>query len=272
MNNDDRNFTVKNSRRDRRSKQKKKGKYVLSLVLLGALASSTYYFGGSFVDFYHNLEAKFSGETQLSEVKPVVEEPVVSDPEPAKERPKTWNLILVNPWNRLPDDFQVERTQLAHGHSFDKRAYPDLQEMMDDARAQGFSPTICSSYRSMEKQTTLFNNKVQKYVNQGYSEVESEEMAAKWVAIPGTSEHHTGLAVDIVAVSYQVLDKKQEETPEQKWLHKNSYKYGFILRYPEDKEEITGISYEPWHYRYVGKDAAKEIYESNVCLEEYLQG
>jgi D-alanyl-D-alanine carboxypeptidase len=141
---------------------------------------------------------------------------------------------------------------------------------MDAARAEGLSPIICSSYRTIERQKTLFNNQVEKYVSRGYSRDEAEKEAAKWVAVPGTSEHHTGLAVDIVALSYQHLDEEQENTAEQQWLMKNAYKYGFILRYPSNKSDITGIGYEPWHYRYVGKEAAKEIYERDVCLEEYL--
>ena len=182
----------------------------------------------------------------------------------------SWNLILVNPWNTLPEDFDVDLTQLKNGHYVDTRAYPDLQQMMDDMRADGLSPVICSSYRTLEKQTTLFTNKVNKYISGGYSKAEAEAEAAKWVAVPGTSEHHTGLALDIVAQSYQLLDEKQADTAEQKWLMKNSYKYGFILRYPNDKTEITGIYYEPWHYRYVGKETAKEIYDAGICLEEYL--
>lgn len=143
--------------------------------------------------------------------------------------------------------------------------------MMDDARLQGLSPTICSSFRTMDKQKTLYNNKVQTYLSQGYSKEQAEIEAAKWIAFPGTSEHQTGLAVDIVSHNYQSLDREQENTPEQKWLMENSYKYGFVLRYPEDKSDITGINYEPWHYRYVGVDAAKKIYEGGICLEEYLE-
>ena len=90
------------------------------------------------------------------------------------------------------------------------------------------------------------------------------------VAYPGTSEHNLGLAVDIVARDYQILDEKQEQTAEQQWLMENCCKYGFILRYPTDKTEETGIIYEPWHYRYVGQTAAKEMYRKNLCLEEYL--
>lgn len=181
-----------------------------------------------------------------------------------------WNLLLINEWNKLPGDFSVELTELNNGHAIDERAYPDLQDMMDAARAEGLSPILCSSYRSDEKQQTLFDNQVSKYLAQGYTKSEAETEAAKWVAVPGTSEHQTGLAVDIVALDYQILDENQENTAEQKWLMENSYKYGFILRYPSEKSELTGIHYEPWHYRYVGKEAAKEIYEQGICLEEYL--
>lgn len=183
-----------------------------------------------------------------------------------------WKLILVNKWNKVPKKYSVNLIELNNGHSIDERAYPDLQDMMDAARAEGLSPILCSSYRTSNMQRTLYEKQVQKYLDKGYSQEEAESEAGKWVAIPGTSEHQTGLAVDIVALSYQLLDRGQEDTAEQKWLMENSYKYGYILRYPTDKSDITGIYYEPWHYRYVGKDVAKEIYESGLCLEEYLMG
>jgi len=187
-----------------------------------------------------------------------------------KEEQKDWKLMLVNKSNPIPNDFSVDLIQLKNGHSIDKRAYPDLQAMMDDARTAGLVPLICSSYRTMEKQTSLYDRQVRKYQDQGYSEEEAKEEAGKWVAVPGTSEHQAGLAVDIVSENYQSLDKQQESTAEQLWLMENCHKYGFILRYPEDKGEITGIGYEPWHYRYVGKEAAGEIKEKGICLEEYL--
>ena len=182
-----------------------------------------------------------------------------------------WNLILVNPWNPLPEDFSVHLTELRNGHAIDERAYCDLQSMMDAARSEGLSPLICSSYRSLEKQEYLYDKKVSYYLSQGYSQTDSENEAAKWVAKPGTSEHHTGLALDIVSMNYQLLDEEQENTPEQQWLMEHAHEYGFILRYPQNKSEITGIYYEPWHYRYVGKTVAKEIYKQGICLEEYLE-
>lgn len=181
-----------------------------------------------------------------------------------------WQLILANPWNTLPENFTVETKSFHNGHSVDRRIFDDLEMMLEAAKREGLSPIICSSYRTLEKQKSLFENKIGKYLSNGLSDQEAAVEAAKWVAVPGTSEHQTGLAVDIVAKSYQILDKEQENTPEQKWLMENSYKYGFILRYPENKSDLTGINYEPWHYRYVGKEAAKEIYENGICLEEYL--
>ncbi len=181
-----------------------------------------------------------------------------------------WNLILVNQWNRIPDDYEPKVKYLDNGHAIDERAYSDLSDMLADCRDAGFEPVICSSYRTMEKQKELFSNKIDEYVSYGYSHEEAEKKAGELVAVPGTSEHQLGLALDIVDISNQTLDESQENTDVQKWLMNNSWKYGFILRYPTDKSKITGISYEPWHYRYVGKKAAKEIYDAQICLEEYL--
>lgn len=194
------------------------------------------------------------------------EEPEIKDPLDKN----AWNLTLVNPWNPLPADYSMTLKQLSNGHAVDERCYPDLQEMLDACRAEGHSPLICSSYRSREKQQELFQNKVERLITQGYSRTEAETEAGKTVAVPGTSEHQLGLAVDIVDMNNQNLDASQEQTEVQEWLIEHSWEYGFILRYPDDKSEMTGIIYEPWHYRYVGKDAAKEIHAQGICLEEYL--
>ena len=181
-----------------------------------------------------------------------------------------WNLILINGEHPLPEDFQIpELTQLRNGQAIDSRVYQALQEMMDAARAEGLQPLICSSFRTWDKQEKLFSNKVQSYLAQGYSQVEAEEKVAYWVARPGTSEHQAGLAVDIVDTNYQSLDEQQEETPVQLWLMEHCAEYGFILRYPRGKSDLTGVGYEPWHYRYVGEEAAREIMDQGVCLEEY---
>lgn len=181
-----------------------------------------------------------------------------------------WRLKLVNSQNKLPQNFRVHLTELDNGHKVDERIAKDLQDMLEAAAEEDLHLIICSSYRSNEVQQNLYKNKIDQYLAEGYSLQEAEREAGKWVAIPGTSEHQTGLAVDLVALSYQILDENQANTDEQRWLMKNAHQYGFILRYPSDKSRVTGIYYEPWHYRYVGKDAAKEIYEKGICLEEYL--
>ena len=142
--------------------------------------------------------------------------------------------------------------------------------MMDACKAAGYSPFLCSAYRTQETQQGLYDNKVQRLVDSGMSEEEAKVEAAKAVAIPGTSEHQLGLAVDIVDANMQDLTDEQENTATQKWLMANSWRYGFIHRYPNGRTDITGIIYEPWHYRYVGKDAAQDIFNRDITLEEYL--
>lgn len=189
-----------------------------------------------------------------------------------------WNLLLVNPWNALPDDYEMQLTNLKLSNSMqsassmqlDARVYDALVEMLNGCKAAGLHPVVCSAYRSYDTQVYLFNNKISRLKNQGYDAETARREAARVVAVPGTSEHQTGMAFDIVALSYQVLEEDQENTAEQKWLMEHCYEYGFILRYPKDKVDITGIIYEPWHYRYVGKEAALAIRDSGLCLEEWL--
>ncbi|HIT34737.1 MAG TPA: D-alanyl-D-alanine carboxypeptidase family protein [Candidatus Faecousia intestinigallinarum] len=207
--------------------------------------------------------------TQPPSTVPTEASTVSTTQPPAPDR-SAWNLRLVNPWNYLPEDFEITLTYLSNGQAVDERCYPDLQDMMDACRAAGLSPIICSSFRTQDDQEYLYNNKINRLIAQGYSEEEAPSEAAKVVAVPGTSEHQLGLALDIVDESYQLLNEEQEDTAVQKWLMEHSWEYGFILRYPSDKSEITGIIYEPWHYRYVGKEAAKEMKASGQCLEEYL--
>ena len=180
-------------------------------------------------------------------------------------------LTLVNFENTIPKDWKVDLVQLNNGQSVDRRIYDDLIAMLQSAKSEGLNPLICSSYRTNEKQEQLYQNKVSEYLSQGYSKVEASDKAAFWVARPGTSEHQLGLAVDIVSTKNQRLDRSQENTVEQRWLIQNSWKYGFVLRYPTNKNSITGVGYEPWHYRYVGKEHAKKINELGVCLEEYVK-
>ena len=187
-----------------------------------------------------------------------------------KEEYKSKELILINPWHLLPEDYEADLEDVEYGHRMDSCAAEHLREMLSDCREAGYSPLICSSYRDRGKQEILFENDVRKYMYRGYTEEEAIKETAKNVAVPGSSEHEAGLAADIVYLRDQVLDESQEQNDTQQWLIEHCMEYGFILRYPRDKQNITGITYEPWHYRYVGKKAAAEIMSRGICLEEYL--
>lgn len=176
-----------------------------------------------------------------------------------------WYLTLVNKWNPMPENTDIETVELTNGECVDKRIYPYLQEMFDDARAEGIYPIVRSGFRTRQEQEEIYDDRIKEYQGQGMSEKEAMEEVQLWVAVPGTSEHELGLAVDINA------DKIHSEGAEvYTWLSENAYLYGFINRYPSDKTAVTGVANEPWHYRYVGVEAAAQIHEQGICLEEYL--
>ncbi len=222
----------------------------------------------------------FLPKDQPDESQPVAAKPPVqttpettAPPEtttPPAIQPDDWRLVLVNSQNLLPEGFQVNLTKLANGMQVDKRCYADLQAMISDCKAAGLSPVIASAYRSLEEQTELHESRVRRFQGEGLAEAEARKKAAQIVAIAGASEHHLGLAVDIVDMNYQTLDEGQEKTAVQQWLMEHCWEYGFILRYPEGSTKSTGIIYEPWHYRYVGTEYAAQIKDSKLCLEDWL--
>lgn len=179
--------------------------------------------------------------------------------------PEDWRLILVNSNNAIPKDYKIELTQLSNGVCVDTRIYPDLQNMFDDARKQGIYPVVSEGYRTHQQQQNIMDEKINAFIDEGYSEKDAKKLAEDWVALPGTSEHELGIALDINADIDFCSDTEVYD-----WLANNAYNYGFILRYPSGKESITGIDYEPWHYRYVGKENASEIYSKQITLEEFL--
>lgn len=184
-------------------------------------------------------------------------------------------VILVNPWNYIPADYEPDLVSLTSAHGVqgsmvDKSCYDALIAMIDDCNKECPKAYVVSSYRTHQNQVDNYNRKVQYYVNQGYDYETAKLEAATIIAIPGTSEHQLGLAVDIIDTRLWSLVREQENLPAQKWLLENSWKYGFILRYPSSKIDVTGIIYEPWHYRYVGKELAAELHELNITLEEYI--
>ena len=185
-------------------------------------------------------------------------------------------ILLVNPWNPVPEGYTPDLVTMdteygKEGCQVDRSCYDALLTMMKDCNKACPRVYVISGYRSFEYQKNNYDRKVKYYLDQGYSQADAEKEAATVVAVPGTSEHHLGLAVDIIDTRIWDLVEEQETLPAQQWLMENSWKYGFILRYPKDKIDITGIIYEPWHYRYVGLDVAKEIHDSGLTLEEYLE-
>lgn len=175
-----------------------------------------------------------------------------------------WNLILVNDDYYVSEDYKVELWELQNGEKVDARIYPYLQEMFESAKKEEIYMIVADGYRSNEEQQEIMEDKIDEYEEKVLLRFLAKHMAERWVAVPGTSEHQLGLAVDINADIYNYGWEVYN------WLEKNAHEYGFIQRYPEEKEYLTGISYEPWHYRYVGVEAATEMYEKNLCLEEYV--
>lgn len=179
--------------------------------------------------------------------------------------------LLVNRDNPLPEDYVVDLVETGRqGSRGESRATAALNLMLKAGEREGLSFVVCSGYRTREEQQVLFLNQIKKKLDEGMGYQDALREASRISAVPGTSEHETGLAFDIVALSYQNLDEGYAETPEAKWLVKNAADYGFILRYPKGKEAVTGIIWEPWHYRYVGVSIARSVTGSGITLEEYL--
>ena len=184
-----------------------------------------------------------------------------------------WRLLLANRNNIIggysPSVKQFDAKYCQDNvtkYTFDERAFDDAMDMIKAALDDGVKLVIVSSYRTYERQTTLYNNKVNYYVQRGYSKADAEQKAATIVAVPGTSDHNLGLAID-----FNYLEQVYENRKELVWLRNNAERFGFVMRYPKNKENVTGVIYEPWHYRYVGKDNAEKMNELGMCLEEYVE-
>ncbi len=180
-----------------------------------------------------------------------------------------WSLILINKDNPIPEDYEFELTTIRGAIRSDIRVAPHVLELLKAAKEDGLTIYICSPYRNPEKQQKLFNKKMRTYIRKGMSEEEAYDLASQTVAIPGTSEHQAGLAFDFISKDHQMLDEAFGETPEGQWLKEHCAEYGFILRYPLGLESVTEIEFEPWHCRYVGETAAKEIMSRGIPLEGY---
>ena len=215
--------------------------------------------------------AVFFSRQQAMPKQPEDGQPVPQQALAAAPKELPWNLIVVNAQNPLPREFQVPLVWLDDTYRIDARIEEELRQMLRDAASAGIQLKVCSAYRSVPVQRRLYEQKTAEYQALGYAYEAAQKEAGKWVAPPGCSEHHTGLTVDIVSQQYQALDDQFSYTAAYQWLKNNVASYGFIERYPLGKEEITGISFEPWHFRYVGKAAAEQIAANGTTLEEYIE-
>ena len=180
-----------------------------------------------------------------------------------------WRLVLVNKQHPIPEDYSFKLGAIRGDMKCDERIVSDLLSMLQAARGDGINLAVRSPYRTLDRQEYLFGRKINRYMAQGYSYMEAYKTASLTVTIPGSSEHQIGLALDITSDTHESLDAAFGDTNAGKWLAEHSCEYGFILRYPDGKEYITGIEFEPWHFRYVGKDAATVMVRDNICLEEF---
>lgn len=219
-------------------------------------------------------------ETEKAEIKESINNDLIEEKTeminelPQSAKVKDWNLILVNPELSLPENFEVDLVEVDNEQKIDKRIVEAWTDWKKEAEKAGHQLFLASAYRDIKRQKNNFNAEVKQYRNEGMSENEAIEKAKEYLTEPGHSEHHTGLALDIVddewIVSGRRLEKAYEETASQKWMMETKADFGFILRYPEGKEDITKIEYEPWHFRYVGPENARFIEKNELSLEEYI--
>lgn len=178
-----------------------------------------------------------------------------------------WELTLANSDNKIPENYEITLENIDETRQFDSRAIEYLKNMINDMRLAGVTGVwVQSAYRSVEQQTTIYNRQFQQFKSQGKSEEEAKRLTEEVIMIPGCSDHNLGLAVD-----FNYADEGFEDTDAFKWLLNNAEKYGFVMRYAKEKESITKITYEPWHWRYVGEENAKKMNELDMCLEEYIE-
>ena len=270
--------------------------HVILMVIVLAVAALAAWFGAGFLEgveeieeqrqFYESQPEQERGES-LAQTQPpptpeqtgasLSEEGDQPTPEPdpvqteAAHPDDVWRLILVSPSHPVGINFtppQLE-TISAH-HQVDSRIAGSLREMIASAAGQGIDLIVTSAYRPAERQSVLHNQQIDRFLGYGRSREEAVAAASTIVLPPGTSEHQTGLAVDIVTPEHQALTEAFADTPAGIWLAANAHRYGFILRYPRDTMHITGVIFEPWHFRYVGREHARAIFERGITLEEYL--
>lgn len=200
-----------------------------------------------------------------------VQETLGSDEESLVFTSDDWRLVLINKQHPIPDDYEFTLTTITGSMKCDERILEDLLLMLQAAKSDNVNLIICSPYRTDASQVSIFERHVRAYMNKGLNYIDSFKLASQEATVPGYSEHQVGLSIDIYTASHMILDDAYGETEAGRWLAENCSDYGFILRYPKGKEYITSIGYEPWHFRYVGREAAKIIMSGGITLEEFWE-
>lgn len=216
---------------------------------------------------YHDHEGAHDGDEQTTEVA----QNVVSAEEQNFDA-ADWRLVLINKQHPISQDYEFKLGRMfieKKNIQLDDRIIEDLLLMMQAAKRDGLNLVVRSPYRTFDRQESNFNDRIKSYMRQGLSYMEAYKVTSQVITVPGCSEHEVGLALDITSETYRDLTQGFADTKEGQWLADHSHEYGFILRYPEGKEYITSITYEPWHFRYVGREAASVMKEENLCLEEF---
>lgn len=235
-------------------------KEFIFVILLSALLITLVFF--TTMPGRKRAEEKKTTQISVSETTPEVA--IIERDEPEIEADNPWAFYIVSREYPLPEDFIVYPKKIQGDYEMDYRAANYFLDMKEAAAADGIELTVISAKRSEEYQKELFDKEIESFIAQGLSEEEAYEAAREWVALPLESEHNSGLAVDLNS-----LDESFEESDAFKWLSEHAHEYGFILRYPKDKVGITGVRYEPWHYRFIGVYHATQIKEKGITLEEY---
>lgn len=230
-----------------------------------------------FLDGYENGEGEYVSGSDMMSAEDILSNNSIDElyemEEEAELSVDDWRLVLINKSHSIPEDytFTLGSIKTEKGTmKCDERIIPDVLKMLQAAKDDGINLQISSPYRDMERQVYLFDKHIKAYMKQGMSYMDAYALTSQAVTVPGASEHQIGLALDIVCDSYIYLNEGFGDTDAGKWLAKHSYEYGFILRYPKGKEYITGIEYEPWHFRYVGTEAATIITSEDLTLEEFV--
>ncbi len=188
-----------------------------------------------------------------------------------QEQEKTKLLTLVDRDHPVADDYNVEFTLLGEGQMLDSRCVDDLEAMLADCRRAGGQPELIASFRTWGAQEQAYETAAARLIESGMSREQAEAVLVRRIEKPGSSEHQLGLAVDLGEQGSELPLEEQGDTVTLRWLCDNAWRYGFILRFPAEKSAVTGMDYMPWHYRYVGRDAAAQMTELGLCLEEYIE-